>query len=150
MRINPISEFPLATKIRNGHLILCAIIVRKCFVTGQKGNERVCPLGFPWYGANRRTTIVTATSALSTRRGSGRKIGIWSHIPVFLPQYNLSHIVRNFRFQFFTVLSHLKMQTVKTNRKITRTVTKSIRNPPKTPHLIPSSHQPLSSSSNPN
>ena len=28
--------------------------------------KRKGPLGFPWYGANRRTTIVTATSALST------------------------------------------------------------------------------------
>jgi len=150
MRTNPISVFTLVTKIRNGHLILCAIIVRKCFVTRLKGNERVCPLGFPWYGENWRTTVVTATSLLLTQRGLERKIGIWSRIPVFLPQYDLCHTLMNFLFQFLTVSLHQKIRTVKKNSLVSGAVKKIIRKRRKTPHLTLSSHQPLSSSINQN
>ena len=45
-------QFPLVTKTRNGHLILCVITVRKCFAIGQKENERDCLLEFLWFGGN--------------------------------------------------------------------------------------------------
>ena len=96
--INPTSTFPLVTKTKSGLRILFAIIVRRVFATGQRGNVRDYLSECRWFGESQRITSLTAISVSSTLKASVRKIGIEFFIPVLHLQFYLFRIHKKSAF----------------------------------------------------
>ena len=112
-----ILKFRLGIKTRNGLLISFAITVKKCFDSGRKENEIVCPLESQWCVENPRITKLTAIFTQSIQRVLAKRTDKKSHTPVFNLQSDQYRTLVNCLFQFSTVWHYPKMKKVRRKSK---------------------------------